>query len=139
MKLTPEQKSIVNVVANEAEKKLERFGINASVIITIGAPNKTPALMIETIEKALGYETGMYKVKSKKREVCELRYICMLLFIHYFPSLKLKQIAKLLYLHDHATVLNGLKQGNDLLESQDFSFTNNYKMATKAVEKWMQE
>ncbi|HYD20505.1 MAG TPA: helix-turn-helix domain-containing protein [Flavipsychrobacter sp.] len=102
-----------------------------------GKPNKHPEQMLEVIAAATQMDHQLFKLKTRKREVVELRFLASLLLRKYYPGITLKQIAQLYGGQDHTSVMNGLARGNDLLDIKDPIFTYRYLNAMNAINQWI--
>jgi chromosomal replication initiation ATPase DnaA len=102
-----------------------------------GKPTKSPDKMLEIIAGAAQMDHQLFSMKTRKREVVELRFLASLLLRKYYPGITLKQIAQLYGGQDHTSVMNGLARANDLLDINDPVFTYRYLTAVTAINHWV--
>ena len=98
---------------------------------------KTPEHMLHIIAAALNEHPGTYKLKTRIRNVVELRFIAALCLRSNFPMITLQQIAAFFGGQDHSSVINGLTRAYELIYAGDESFTKKYKTALAAVNLWL--
>jgi len=98
---------------------------------------KTPEHMLHIIAAALNEQPTTYKLKTRIRNVVELRFIAALCLRSNFPTITLQQIAMFFGGQDHTSVINGLTRAYALIYAGDESFTKKYKAALAAVNLWL--
>lgn len=101
------------------------------------AVNKTPQRMLHMIALALDMNPECYKMKSRVRNVVELRFIASLFLRQHFPALTLHQIANYFGGQDHSSVINGLSRAYNLIYIQDAQFLKKYNSALQSVTAWL--
>lgn len=100
---------------------------------------KTPERMLGVIAKALDMSPACFKMRSRMREITELRFIGAIFLRKYFPQITLNQIAAFYGGQDHTSVLNGLARANDLLYTGDVRFIKKYNRVLNMVNIWLRK
>jgi len=95
--------------------------------------------MLHIITAALNMRPDIYSMKTRKREVAELRFLTSLLLRKFYPRVTLKQIAILYGGQDHTSIMNGIDRATNLLETYDLDFTKKYNTALNAVLSWLKD
>jgi len=127
-------------IARSAEKQIKsRTGMRIKVMLYVNEERKGPEEMLQAIANALHMSFDIYRVKSRKREVVELRFLSSLLLRKFYPRLTLKQIAALYGGQDHSSIINGVERATDLLETNDVPFTRKYNTALNTVTQWLKD
>lgn len=98
---------------------------------------KTPEQMLKVIAISLGMSPNCYKMKTRVRNVAELRFIAAMFLRTNFPEITLNQIAALFGGQDHSSVISGLTRGYNLVYTGDLRFMTKYNTAQKAVNIWL--
>ena len=132
---TPEQEIFIQELERETKATLSNYGITADVYIV--KPDRIPVQMVDVVTDALNLEKKVYTLKSRERDIVELRFICALLMKKYMPRVTLSQIARIFGGMNHTSIINAREQGNNLLETQEPVFTEKYQIAEKAVLQWL--
>jgi chromosomal replication initiation ATPase DnaA len=104
-----------------------------------GSGLKTPEHMMEVIAGALNMSASCYSMRSREREIVELRFLASMFMRTHFPYTTLQQIAALFGGLNHSSVINGLARAYDLIYTGDSLFISKYNAARKAVDAWMDE
>ncbi len=99
--------------------------------------NKTPLRMLHVIALALDLNPECYRMRTRVRNIVELRFIGSLLLRQHFPALTLHQIAAYFGGQDHSSVINGLSRAHNLIYVQDTEFLKKYNSALKSVTQWL--
>lgn len=99
--------------------------------------NSTPLRMMHVIALALDMNPECYRMKTRVRDVVEMRFIASLLLRQYFPALTLQQIGGYFGGQDHTSVINGISRAYNLIYVRDISFTKKYNAATRSVDAWL--
>lgn len=116
----------------------DRTGMRINVLqYPTEAVNKTPQRMLHMIALALDMNPECYKMKSRVRNVVELRFIASLFLRQHFPALTLHQIANYFGGQDHSSVINGLSRAYNLIYIQDAQFLKKYNSALQSVTAWL--
>jgi len=100
---------------------------------------KSPEQMLHTIATGLNMAPEDYKLKSRKTDIVELRFIGAHLLRRFYPRLTLKQIGALYGGQDHTSVTNSITRANELLYTNDPIFNYKYNNALDIVTKWLKE
>jgi chromosomal replication initiation ATPase DnaA len=99
--------------------------------------NKTPERMLTVLATALDMSPACYRMKTRLRNISELRHIAALLLRTNFPGITLQQIATLFGGQDHTSILYGLTRANNLIYTEDPRFIKKYNIALKTVNQWL--
>lgn len=99
--------------------------------------NTTPQRMLHVIALALDMNPECYRMKTRIRNVVEMRFIASVFLRQYFPALTLQQIAAYFGGQDHSSVINGITRAYNLLHIRDAQFLAKYNAALKSVTAWM--
>ncbi|MCF8451529.1 MAG: hypothetical protein K9G49_16775 [Taibaiella sp.] len=128
-------------IARPAEKMVkEKTGLNISVLqYPTEYVNKTPQRMLHVIALALDMNPENYRLKTRVRNIVELRFIGSLFLRQHFPALTLHQIAAYFGGQDHSSVINGLSRAHSLIYIQDSQFLQKYNAALKSVNSWLRK
>jgi chromosomal replication initiation ATPase DnaA len=100
---------------------------------------KTPQQMLKIVAISLGMNPDCYKMKTRVRNIVELRFIAAMLLRMNFPEITLIQIASLFGGQDHSSVISGLTRGYNLIYTGDLRFMTKYNTAQKAVNVWLRK
>ena len=98
---------------------------------------KTPEKMMKVVAVALDMVPECYRMKTRIRNIAELRFIAAVLIRSNFPKVTLHQIAALFGGQDHTSIINGLTRAYDLIHTGDARFTKKYHKALQAVNIWL--
>lgn len=138
--LTTTQMNTARTIARSAEKQIKsRTGMRIKVMLYVNEERKGPEEMLQVIANALHMSIDNFRVKCRKREVVELRFLSSLLLRKFYPRLTLKQIACLYGGQDHSSIINGVERATDLLETKDIAFTKKYNTALNTVTQWLKD
>ena len=99
--------------------------------------NMTPQRMLHVIALALDMSPECYKMKTRVRNIVELRFLGGLLLRQYFPALTLCQIAAYFGGQDHSSVINAISRAHNLLYVGDAQFLKKYTTVLKSVNSWL--
>jgi len=100
---------------------------------------KTPERMLRIIAIALEMSPECFRIKSRTRDITELRYIGAIFLRRNFPMMTLFQIATLFGGQDHTSVINGITRAYELINTGDTKFMNKYNKALNSVNLWLQK
>ena len=100
---------------------------------------KTQEHMLQIIALALDMAPSCFLMKTRLRNVAELRYIGALLLRTYFPKITLQQIATLFGGMDHTTIMSGMLRGKNLIQTCDERFIKKYNTALNSVNIWLRK
>jgi chromosomal replication initiation ATPase DnaA len=101
--------------------------------------NTTPQRMLHVIALALDMNPECYRMKTRVRNIVELRFIGSLFLRRHFPALTLHQIAAYFGGQDHSSVINGLSRAHALIYTRNSDFVRKYNTAVKSVNKWLRK
>ena len=94
---------------------------------------KTPMQMLSAIAKALDMDAQCYRMRSRERNIVELRFIAALFLRRNFPLITLQQIAAFFGGQDHSSVINGLSRSYELLYCKDDRFLKKYNVVLQTL------
>jgi chromosomal replication initiation ATPase DnaA len=118
----------------------EKTGMSIAVLqYPTEVVNNTPQRMLHVIALALDMSPECYRMKSRVRNIVELRFIASLFLRQHFPALTLHQIAAYFGGQDHSSVINGLSRAYNLIYMQDAQFLKKYNTALKSVTTWLRK
>ena len=98
---------------------------------------KSPEQMLDIIAIALNMSTDCYRMRSRERNIVELRFIGAMLLRMNYPTITLHQIAALFGGQDHTSIISGLARAQNLIYTGDTRFLNKYNIALKSVNLWL--
>ncbi len=126
-------------IARTAQQKIRnKTGIKMSLMLCpMEHILKTPRQMLYKIAMGLNMSPDCYTMKTRARDVVELRFIGAHFLRMYFPEVTLQQIAALYGGQDHSSVISGLMRAHDLIYTGDTRFMEKYAVAAKTVEQWL--
>ncbi len=126
-------------IARSAQQTIKnKTGLNVSMMLyPTYSTLKTPEQMLYKIAIALDMDPACYKMKTRARDVVELRFIGAHFIRMYFPEVRLQQIAAFFGGQDHSSVISGLMRAYELIHIEDTRFLEKYTTAEKAVDLWL--
>ena len=98
---------------------------------------KTPERMLHIIAASLGMNPNCFQLKTRTRDIVELRFIAALCLRSNFPTITLHQIAVLFGGQDHSSIISGLARAHNLIYTEDERFLEKDQSALKAVNLWL--
>jgi len=126
-------------IARSASQQIKnKTGMGVTMIVyPADSITKTPEQMLGVIALALNMSPDNYRLKSRERNIVELRFIGALFLRRNFPLVTLQQIAALFGGQDHTSVINGLSRAYELIYMQDTRFVKKYNAALQTVNLWL--
>jgi chromosomal replication initiation ATPase DnaA len=126
-------------IARTAQQQIkDKTGMQVTVVLyPTEHTTKTPERMLYVIALALDMNPKCFKMKSRRREIVEMRFIAAMLLRTNFPAITLQQIATLFGGQDHSSIISGLARANDLIHTGDERFVKKYNTVVKAVGLWL--
>ena len=126
-------------IARSAQQQIkDKTGLQVTMVLYPSESTlKTPEHMLHIIAAALNEHPRNYQLKTRIRNIVELRFIAALCLRSNFPTITLQQIAAFFGGQDHTSVINGLARAYELIYAGDESFTKKYKTALAAVNLWL--
>ena len=126
-------------IARSAQQQIkDKTGMQVTMVLYPSEnTTKTPERMLHIIAAALNESPHSFKIKSRVRNIVELRFIAALCLRSNFPMITLQQIASFFGGQDHSSIINGLTRANDLIYSGDEKFLCKYSAAVTAVSMWL--
>ena len=140
MNYAPTQKiNAARHIARSAQRQIkDQTGMKVTLLLYPTENTfKTPEQMLKVIAIALGMSPNCYKMKTRVRNVAELRFIAAMFLRSNFPEITLNQIASLFGGQDHSSIISGLTRGYNLIYTGDLRFMTKYNSAQKAVNLWL--
>jgi chromosomal replication initiation ATPase DnaA len=129
-----------NIVRSAQQQIKNKTGLGVTLLVYAeGATSKTPEQMLAIIAAALGMSTDCYRMRTREKNVVELRFIGALFLRRNFPLVTLQQIAALFGGQDHSSVINGLSRAYGLIYSEDERFLKKYNAALQTVDVWLNQ
>jgi chromosomal replication initiation ATPase DnaA len=133
-----QQINIARHIARSAQRQIEnKTGMRIAIMLRQGENAKTPEEMLKVIAMALSMNADCYRMKTRIRDIVEMRFIGALLLRMHFPRFTLSQIALLFGGQDHTSILSGIARAHNLIYTHDVGFTEKYSIALKTVNAWM--
>jgi Bacterial dnaA protein helix-turn-helix len=129
-------------MARKAQRKIQhKTGLRVSLVVgpVDGSAFKTPEQMMQVIAVALDMSPACYMMRSRSREIVELRFIAAMLIRMHLPYVTLQQIASLFGGQDHSSIISGLTRAYNLIHTGDLRFVKKYNTACRAVNNWMEK
>jgi chromosomal replication initiation ATPase DnaA len=129
-------------IARSAQQKMEnKTGMTVNFLLSPVDRNtiKTPEGMLEVIAIALDMAPACYRMRSRERNIVELRFITAMFLRVHFPYVTLQQIAGFFGGLDHSSVISGLTRAHNLIYTGDLRFVKKYNIALKAVNLWLEK
>ena len=128
-------------IARSAERQIKnKTGMGVTLLVYhAGTPSKTPEQMLAIIASALGMSPDCYRMRTREKNIVELRFIGALFLRRNFPLVTLQQIAALFGGQDHSSVINGLSRAYGLIYSEDERFLKKYNAALQTVDVWLKQ
>lgn len=129
-------------IARSAQQKIKnKTGMTVTLLLSPEGGNtfKTPERMLEVIAIALDMSASCYRMKSRERNIVELRFIAAMFVRMHFPHVTLQQIAAYFGGLDHSSVISGLTRAHNLIYTGDLRFMKKYNTALKAVNLWLEK
>jgi chromosomal replication initiation ATPase DnaA len=80
-----------------------------------------------------------FTLKSRVRDVVELRFLGAYLLRQYYPGITLKQISILFGGQDHSSIINSIQRAVDMLQTKDEIFLYKYQTTQKAINEWLRK
>jgi len=100
---------------------------------------RCPEQMLRIIAKALEMNPKCYTMKTRVRNIVELRFIGAMFLRMNFPNITLQRIAELFGGQDHSSVISGLARAHALIYTADPRFMAKYNTALKTVNQWLRK
>lgn len=125
-------------MARSAQQQIkDKTGMRVKLVIPAADELWLPRQMLQVIAGAVGMDTACYQMKSRARDIAELRFIGALFMRYNFPGVTLQQIAACFGGQDHTSIINGIARANDMIYTGDERFMVKYNAALKAVTQWL--
>ena len=136
---TPE--SAARHIARTAQQKIRKTtGMTVNVLLY---PNddamKTPEQLLHVVAMSLNMGSDCYRLRTRKRDIVELRFIAAMLMRMNFPNVTLQQIAGYFGGQDHSSILSGLTRAQDLIYTGELRFLTKYNAVFKSVNLWLRK
>jgi len=140
MNYAPARKiSTARHIARSAQRQIkDRTGMRVTLLLY---PNenasRTPDQMLKVVALALDMNPDCFSMKSRMREITELRFIGAMFLRMNFPYVTLNEIAALFGGQDHSSIISGLTRAHNLIYTGDLRFIKKYNTALKSVDIWL--
>jgi chromosomal replication initiation ATPase DnaA len=134
-----QQISTARNIARSARQKIkDRTGMQVTVVVyPTDTSLKSPERLMRVVAIALDMFPDCYRLKTRVRQIVELRFIAAMLLRSNFPKITLHQIAALFGGQDHTSIMNGLSRAHALIYAGDPGFLKKYNTALKSVNIWL--
>jgi len=128
-------------IARSAQRLIkDKTGMRVSLLMEpIDDTFKTPWKMLEIVASALDLSPACYSLKSRARDIAELRFIGALMVRRHFHSITLNQVAAFFGGQDHSSIISGMARANNLIYTGDERFMKKYYTALKMVNIWLRK
>lgn len=136
-----EQINAARHIARSAQRQIkDKTGMRVTILLCPReSAQNTPEAMLGIIAPALGLKTECFRLRSRTRDIVELRFLAAMFLRRHFPHITLHQIAELYGGHDHTSIISGLARANNLIYTGDTRFINKYNTVEKAVDLWLKK
>lgn len=136
-----QQVSTVRNIARTAQQQIKnKTGMGMTMLVYPTETNsKTPEQMLTVIAMALDMAPETFRLRSRERNVVELRFIGALFLRMSFPLITLQQIAALFGGQDHSSIISGLSRAKDLISCGDQRFVQKYNIILRTINLWVRE
>lgn len=134
-----QQMTTARHIARSATQQIkDKTGMHLTMVLyATEASVKTPERMLRVVATALNMSPDCYRMKTRIRNIAELRFIAAMLLRSNFPKITLHQVAALFGGQDHTSVMSGLSRAYDLIYTGDQRFIDKYNKALQAVNVWL--
>lgn len=139
--MTDYNKNKLRADLNDCENMLtQKYGtkitLKASYIeeVKINDDSLNADYVIQTASKVLGIPVENIRGNTRKREVCEARFICYKILRDADSTVTYHQIGTHFNHRDHSSIIHGVNMANDLLE-WDRGFRENFDRVNKQISK----
>ena len=139
--ILPQQLNDARHITRAAEQQImDKTGMRVTLVLCPDYhTSKTPEQLLRIVAESLEMGMACYKIKSREREIVDLRFIAASLLRCFFPGITLHEITVLFGGQDHTSIMNGLSRAAMLLAAGDEKFTIKYETALKSVNKWIRK
>ena len=134
-----QQMTTVRNIARSAYKQIKnKTGMQFTMMLCPSETMlKTPERMLHVIAVALDMSPGCFTLRTRARNIVEMRFIAAVLLRSNFPKITLQQIAAFFGGQDHTSVLSGLARAYNLIHTGDYRFLTKYNKALQSVNIWL--
>jgi chromosomal replication initiation ATPase DnaA len=131
----------VRHIARSAQQLIkDKTGINVTLVVCRQeTSHRTPEEMLQVIASSLEMSETCFRMKTRVRNIAELRFIAAMLLRSNFPKITLHQIAAFFGGQDHTSVISGLSRARNLIHTGDCRFTKKYNVALRNVNQWLRK
>lgn len=136
MQLNVDQTNVLYSIIRNAEGMIKsKLGLDAVLEVKLKASIDVKAeMLLPVIAEAVNLSPLYYRDRTRKQEAVYLRFIAAKLLRHHFPLMALREIGELLGGKDHTSVIHMIDTSNDLLATNNITFSEMYNRAYQAVE-----
>lgn len=126
------------MIARKAEKQIRnKTGMTIQFVLAPVIDTRSPECMMTVIARSLDMDPSCYRIRSRARDIAELRFIAALFLRENYPTLTLQRIARLFGGQDHSSVVSGIGRAHDLICTGDPRFISKYNSVLKSVDQWL--
>jgi chromosomal replication initiation ATPase DnaA len=140
MNYAPERRiSTARHIARTAQQQIkDKTGMQIDLLLcSNGSLVKTPEKMLRVVAIALSMSPECFKLKTRLRNIAELRFLGAIFLRMHFPMLTLHQIAALFGGQDHTSIMSGIARANNLIYTGDLRFIQKYNLVLNSVNLWL--
>jgi chromosomal replication initiation ATPase DnaA len=133
------QISTARHIARSAQRLIKsKTGMKVSLVMGPQEDTlKAPWTMLEIIADALDVSPDCYRLRSRSRDICELRFLGAFFVRRHFHNVTLSHISGFFGGQDHSSILSGIARAHNLVYTNDDRFMKKYQKALKAVNTWL--
>ena len=137
----PEFQTAARHIARNAQQKIKnKTGMQVMLMLCPETEQmSSPKHMLQVIALSLGMDADCFMLKSRRRDIVELRFIASLFLRRNFPRITLYQISALFGGQDHSSVLSGINRAHCLIQTRDSRFMEKYNLVLKSVTQWLRK
>ena len=133
-----EPTTAARTIARTAQHEIrEKTGLRMHLMTPAPDMTKSPQRMLHVIALALDMNPNAFKMKTRIRNIVEMRFLGALFLRQNYPTLTLQQIAKLFGGQDHTSIMNSIARAYSLIQAGDPSFVAKYNTVLKSVTTWL--
>ena len=139
MILSENYKAIISKEIHAAELRIS-IAIGKYVHLKLAEPEKATKedmfVLIGVIAAGLGKTMDDY-YESSKREAVDMKALAVMFIRKHYSKTTLQELAHAIGLTNHASVINLLNRGADMLETGEEVFCEKYTAAAAAIDNWI--
>lgn len=125
-------------IARNAQQEIkQKTGLRMHLMTPAPNMTKSPQRMLHVIALALDMNPNAFKMKTRIRNIVEMRFLGAMFLRQNYPTLTLQQIAKLFGGQDHTSIMNSISRAYSLIQTGDPVFVAKYNAVLKSVTTWL--